>query len=369
MAKKKSRTRKNSGYDYESDSGRGTSSDSSSGHEEDAVNPAIRMTLGQSKGRKYEVLMMSETLPKRRPKERPVAKKSGKKALEPSNPMVTIKAEMLEDLQSKMIKEEKTISCDVPTINQEIEEENNAEPSNQEAEDVKPKVFLPGTEKPSNGFRLLIDKNSMSVVMASEHHEENDDLGGVCMEEDVAMDNGDVKPFEEENHHNVQSKISASLQSFDVEMCSEVIFDTDFTMCSNNECPKIGNHVCAFPAIRETGGLFKTKGVLSIKKSHKTGRPKLVPFNHSFLKKFGCSFYFKAFHGHIEVRCRSKNEKSTQRYKMTIYDNNSQSSTIGAAGSSKFKTSSCIPTTNLTGNFIKYKLVIDKHSRSCHLFD
>lgn len=359
--RKRNETRNDCEYGYESDSGRGSSSESSSCNDEEVVNPAIRMTLGQSQNKQFEVLMVSENLSVPKSRRVPVVKEKNIETQQPANPMVIIKSEILEDLHNKTVKEEDAL---IPSNNlQEVPE----------IQDTKPNVFTAISKKPENGIRMLIDKNNMSVVMASGHLEDKE-----VPNEENSLENGDVKPMIEEVGQNIQIGIKMTVakekadKNYTVTMSSEVapidIFDTEFTMCSNNECPKIGNHVCAFPLFRETGGFYKTKGILSIKKSHKTGKPKFVPFNHSFLKTLGCSFYFKAFHSHVEVRCRSTNSKKGERYKMFLYENNMQSSTVGTLGSSKFKSSSCIPTNSFNGNFIKYTIIIDKQPRSCHLY-
>eukprot|EP00092_Neocalanus_flemingeri_P002512 GFUD01002688.1.p1 GENE.GFUD01002688.1~~GFUD01002688.1.p1 ORF type:complete len:441 (-),score=106.92 GFUD01002688.1:262-1584(-) len=354
--------RKDYDFEYDSDSGKGSSSDSSTCNDVEAVNPAIRMTLGRSQARQFEVLMTSETLGTKESVQNPVAKRLKTDISDTTSPMVTIKPELLKDLLSlNMKQEESVISMMTNTL---------------ETEEIKPIVFIPGKEKPSTGIRLLIDKNDMSVVMASEGIEEVFD-NDFEDEENNQLET-DVKPLEEKLGQNTVATIKMTVEndlsdendhteSMASELVQSNIFDTEYTMCGNDECPKIGNHLCAFPSFRETQGFYKTKGVLNKKKSYQGGKSKFVPFNQTFLKTLGCTFYFKSYLNHTEVRNRSIHTTSGERFKITFYNNHVQSSSVGTLGSSKYKTSSVIATNMFEGNFIKYKIVIDKNPRSCQL--
>jgi len=352
----KNHERKETLYGYESDSGRGSSSDTNNGNEEDADNPQIRMTLSRSDDRHFEVLMASETLRRKESVQQPVVPRNDIDKNIPTNPMVTIKQESWEDMEQETIKHEATID------------------NTDQVEDIKPRVFVPGKASPIAGIRIVIDRTDMSVVMESEAGQEV--FGNKPEDEEIETN---VKPTAFNLCQKTEPGIKMTFEknrsdedSYALTMASELvqsdIFDKEFEMCRNSECPKIGNHVCAFPAFRETKHNLKTKGVLNIKKSCKKGKSKFVPFNQSFLKTLGCTFYFKTVHSFIEIRSRSLNPKTSNRYKLILYQNDIQTSIIETTGSSKYKTSSAIPINNFEGHFLKYKLIIDKIPRSILMY-
>jgi len=244
-------------------------------------------------------------------------------------------------------------------------------------QNVKAEINTTAADQHAPGIRLLIDKNDMSILMVSENVKECSNSS--CQDTGKLIET-DVKPLLCDSVGNVKAGIKMTLEkeaagqnNYAVAMASELVpnnmYDTEYIMCKNDECPKIGDHICIFPPFREAGGFYKTKGALNKMKSFSSGKPEFVPFNKTFLKKFGCTFYFKAFHSHIEIRSKTLNNKNSERFKVILYQNDVKSSTIGTLSSNKYKSSSAIATNNFVGNFIKYKILVDKNPRSCYLYD
>jgi len=277
------------------------------------------------------------------------------------HPMVTIKNEILEDMEHiKMIKQEEEDMTRIATHNHKISNKkiidkellNHPELRNQEqfAHKIQPHGKVDIWQQNN--------KNPSCRGNASEHIENRDEFD---LDKLTGIDNQfkeDISQREKLNVTNftldqeLDNNFSKGFDHID-------IFDQKFMMCKNQDCPKIGAHICSYPALRETGGVLKTKGVLNVRKSKTTKKPRLVSFNHSFKKSHGISFYFKRLHSHIEIHCKSRNQKNKARYRMILYDQYNEAFTMGSAG-----TRSCIPINMFPANITKYKILLEKQSLS-----
>ena len=339
-------------YDSSSDSGMGTSSNASLCSEPE---PCIKMTFGKSIGQQYEVVMASENVPKKRTYEIKEPNVKRRKLdcdniVDPVDPMVTIKTELLKDLDFFNVKQEEMEPVNIDDLLEDLEE------------DIKPPIMITTPVNAKPGIRLIIDKKDMKVAMTSEMSSVTHPSSRSNLDPEI-----DVKPALADLEKQIKAGIKMVIgkektkDGYSVLLESELM-DTEASSehkhkCENQGCSKLGHHICVYPKYRQMGGLVKTKGVVNLKHSFYKKRSRFTVFNKSFYSSFGCIFYFKAHNGHVEVRTRSTS-KERHRFKLTFYQTGFETNTFCTLGGNKYKSSVALPTHKFKGDFLKYKIVI-----------